>query len=94
MASIVGVHFGRWRWPGTQKTVEGSAAAAASMLLLLWLIDVTQGGDGQGGSSRGEWGLVTLCTCGVCVLEAFTTQIDNLFLPLVYYAALLSLPQL
>ena len=32
-----------------------------------------------------------LCTVLVCLLEAFTSQIDNLFLPVYYSAILLSL---
>eukprot|EP00965_Chrysotila_dentata_P216756 6189559-Pleurochrysis_carterae.AAC.2 len=33
MASLVGLRFGRHKWRGTDKTVEGSAAAALSMLI-------------------------------------------------------------
>ncbi|RUO95322.1 hypothetical protein BC936DRAFT_144457, partial [Jimgerdemannia flammicorona] len=33
MASIVGKYLGRHRWPGTNKTVEGTAAYVASVLL-------------------------------------------------------------
>ncbi|RUO95323.1 hypothetical protein BC936DRAFT_144458, partial [Jimgerdemannia flammicorona] len=32
-ASIVGKYLGRHRWPGTNKTVEGTAAYVASVLL-------------------------------------------------------------
>ena len=57
------------------------------MLLLLLLVDCTAGGKV---GSAGEWGLVAVCTGLACLLEAFTSQIDNLFLPLVYYASLLT----
>lgn len=84
-ASIVGVRFGRRRWPGTRKTVEGTGAAVVAMLLLLLAVlpsDVTLG------ASASEWLLLLASTVATCMLEAFTEQIDNLFLPLFYYALL------
>jgi len=87
VASVVGVHVGRVRWPTTRKTVEGSAAAAASMLglvlFLRWLVE-------RGGAADvADWCCAAVCTVLVCLLEAFTSQIDNLFLPVYYAAALL-----
>lgn len=87
VASIVGVNFGRCRWPGTQKTVEGSIAGGVAIIALLMCVDRV---DGVHAASLLEWSLVVVCTILVCILEAFTTQIDNLFLPLVFYASLLS----
>ncbi|KAG0269139.1 hypothetical protein DFQ27_004712 [Actinomortierella ambigua] len=40
MASIVGRRWGRHRWPGTVKTVEGTAAFVASILLAAGVIQV------------------------------------------------------
>ena len=36
-----------------------------------------------------DWWAAALCTALVCLLEAWTTQIDNLFLPIYYCAVLL-----
>ena len=58
------------------------------MLLLLLAIEAAiNGGDRASGS---EWGVVAACTVLICVLEAFTTQIDNLFLLLMYFASLMA----
>lgn len=117
MAAAVGVSFGRRRWPGGAKTVEGSLAAVVSMLLALvalgWIIGWVAGfqegaqlglgpawerGWAQGAQAAcalvagtgvaEEWLRVTACTIIVCLLEAFTLQIDNLFLPLAFLVAL------
>ena len=72
---------------------SAAAAAAASMLLLLlllrWLLQGGARADWAG--SAADWGGAALCTVLVCLLEAFTSQIDNLFLPVYYSAILLSL---
>ena len=36
-----------------------------------------------------DWWAAALCTALVCLLEAWTSQIDNLFLPIYYCAVLL-----
>ena len=90
VASVVGIHLGRCRWPGTRKTVEGTAAAAASMLLLLLLLRrLLQGGHAEWLGPASDWWAAALCTALVCLLEAWTSQIDNLFLPIYYCAVLL-----
>ena len=86
MASTVGICAGRIRWPGRRKTLEGSAAGVASMLLTLVLIQALDNGGKPYGP--GSWAALGLCTTLACALEATTEQIDNLFLPL-YYATLL-----
>jgi dolichol kinase len=117
VAAVVGVFFGRRRWPGGAKTVEGSVAAVISMLLALcalgwlmgWVVGFQEGaqlgwrnaweqGWAQGGQAvwalvggagaAEEWLRVAVCTVIVCLLEAFTLQIDNLFLPLAFMVAL------
>ncbi|KAL1495367.1 hypothetical protein AB1Y20_016736 [Prymnesium parvum] len=86
VASIVGVHLGRHTWPGTGKTVEGSVAAVLSVLLLLLAIDMAQAHH----ASALEWAAVAGCTTLTFILEAFTTQIDNLYLPIFFAATLLT----
>ena len=87
MASVVGVYAGRTRWPRSRKTLEGSAAGVASMLLVLALLLSCA----QGGVPRDliQWAVLSGCTALACVLEAATSQIDNLFLPLFFQTLLL-----
>ena len=80
-AAVVGVTVGRTRWPGSSRTVEGSAAAAVSFLAcaaaLSWLL-----------AEHTPWPRLLAASIAVALVEAVTQQIDNLLLPLVAYAAL------
>ncbi|KAF8932389.1 hypothetical protein EDD21DRAFT_340309 [Dissophora ornata] len=58
MASIVGKRFGRYRWPGTIKTVEGTIAfvvsvmmAAGAVFVGMWLMSFVFGDSGRISSS-------------------------------------------
>ena len=82
-ASLVGVHFGRHKWPQSKKTFEGTAAAIVSMMALLALLLRHHEVNGV------AWGWLLGCTMVACALEALTEQIDNLFLPVAYMACLL-----
>eukprot|EP00743_Colponemidia_sp_Colp-15_P012881 GILK01014795.1.p1 GENE.GILK01014795.1~~GILK01014795.1.p1 ORF type:complete len:549 (-),score=69.73 GILK01014795.1:73-1602(-) len=84
-ASAVGIRYGRTKWPGSGKSVEGTVAAVVSVIISVYIIQM----------------LLTLCsvpialhpfpfflsTVVVCVWEAVTDQIDNLLLPLAYVAS-------
>ena len=91
MASVVGVRFGRTRWPSSRKTYEGSVAGVCSMLCVLALLLGFGSADGPSvrAPSPMAWLLLASCTVLACALEAVTSQIDNLFLPLFYQATLL-----
>ena len=82
-ASLVGVHFGKRKWPQSKKTFEGTAAAIVSMMALLALLLRHHEVSGM------AWGWLLGCTMVACALEALTEQIDNLFLPVAYMACLL-----
>lgn len=69
-ASVFGKKYGKIRWPYSEKTVEGSLAFALTTLLFFLCINVPF-----------SWNLVVSC-CLCALLEALSTQIDNLFLPL------------
>jgi len=73
-ASIVGSKFGRWQISQTQKSYEGLIASVISQLLFVKAmqmeLDMT----------------LIIGTIIVSLLEAFTTQVDNLALPFVMYA--------
>ena len=88
MASLVGVHLGRTRWPRSRKTLEGSLAAVASMLLLLALL-LHLGGELP--RRAAPWAALAAAVALAAVLEAATSQIDNLFLPLFFCSVLLAL---
>lgn len=69
MAAVVGKALGRFRWGRNNRTVEGSAAMWISMMLAGSLV-VEQGS------------LLLEVTTLATILEAFTTEMDNLVLPL------------
>ncbi|KAJ1721457.1 dolichol kinase [Coemansia erecta] len=81
-ASLVGTRFGRHRWPGSPKTVEGSAAFAASLCVAAGIAYAAGAGE-----KCGPIGLLVLCAV-LAALEALTTQNDNLVVPLTMYAAM------
>jgi len=96
MASIIGKRYGKNRWPGTRKTFEGTSAAVVSTIIAGVLIFIvlhpmsapTNIWLFPGSASLHSLQLVGLAvaTSLACLLESFTTQIDNLFLPLFYEA--------
>lgn len=89
-ASVVGRLCGRHPiCPGSPKTYEGTLGGLTATLLgwaaLGWL-----GGSGLGGAQHTPAALLGLlaATAMSSLLEALTTQLDNLFVPL-HYCALL-----
>lgn len=84
VASIVGTTIGKHYWPGTKKTMEGtigcilSQAIVAYVLINLGFIHVTQ------------YELIRTFSAIIVgsLVEATTTQIDNLVLPLILYLIL------
>ncbi|XWS53326.1 hypothetical protein CRYUN_Cryun11dG0147200 [Craigia yunnanensis] len=87
MASMVGYKYGVLRWSKTgKKTIEGTAAGITSVLaacsVLLPLLAST------GYILTQHWFplLIAVTTSGL--LEAYTTQLDNAFIPLVFYSLL------
>jgi dolichol kinase len=92
MASYVGTRFGRTRWPGSPKTLEGTAAAVSGIMVgacaLCAASAALRGADARGAISADECARVLLATVATCALEAATEQIDNLFLPLHFFCAL------
>ncbi|XP_050039374.1 dolichol kinase [Dermacentor andersoni] len=86
-ASVVGSKLGKHQWPGTSKTVEGTLAAIVAQFgfyfPLLFVAVPT------------VWHLNTLLLivvlCLDSYLEAFTTQVDNLALPVFVYPMMTAL---
>ncbi|XP_013391612.1 dolichol kinase [Lingula anatina] len=94
VASVFGTAFGKTKWAGSEKSVEGTAAAfvaqiAAIALLMYFGVDpnLTPSGHGHLIDSL----VLNKIVIGIALtslLEAWTTQIDNLVLPLFMYAVM------
>ncbi|XP_010253970.1 PREDICTED: dolichol kinase EVAN [Nelumbo nucifera] len=87
MASMVGHKYGVLRWSKTgKKTVEGTAAGITSVLaacsVLLPLLASTSYILSQ------HWISLLLAVTVSGLLEAYTAQLDNAFIPLVFYSLL------
>lgn len=103
VAAIIGSQFGRHKWKGTSRTVEGSVAMFLSMFFVSLYVVHSSGGDDwpRPSSMRVEKLLtfriilpifVTLALSSVC--EAFASENDNLVLPLfsvALYVAIVSI---
>lgn len=76
MASVVGKTFGRLRWPGSLKTVEGTLAGIISQLLFVWTLQCS----GLLSLPSERWLHVSLAVTAGSLLEAWTSQIDNIIL--------------
>lgn len=84
VASIVGSKMGRHKWPGSVKSVEGTVANICSQILVvlafvalkLVVLDSL------------KWAYVGVAVILNALVEAYTTQVDNLVLPLLTYCIL------
>ena len=94
-ASAIGKKYGRHRiCTGTKKTVEGTLGATL-LTLLAWALLAIAFQSHLSHSASASWdGLagakLLISTLLSCLLEASTTQLDNIFMPL-HYLAMLSL---
>ncbi|XP_050373254.1 dolichol kinase EVAN [Argentina anserina] len=87
MASVVGHKYGVLRWSKTgKKTIEGTAAGITSVLaacsVLLPLLAST------GYIVTEHWISILVAVTVSGLLEAYTAQLDNAFIPLVFYSLL------
>lgn len=98
-ASAVGSLVGRWPLcRGSKKTVEGTAAAVAVTLAAWWLLAAATAALGAPAAGSGlapllaggggSWAALAGATALSCLLEGVTTQLDNIFMPLHYFALL------
>lgn len=83
VASIIGVNFGKHKWPGSKKSIEGTIGAFFGTFLTLLIIHQLEGAE-----LNIDFSLETLFCLAIPSLfgaldEAFTSQIDNLTLPFV-----------
>eukprot|EP00939_MAST-03C_sp_MAST-3C-sp1_P001757 g1757.t1 len=81
-AAIGGTYFGKTRWPGTSKTMEGTACAivfayAASICLCDMASPMPL--------------LLLLAVLSTCLLESFTALMDNVALPIYFFSIFLAM---
>ncbi|KAI5083285.1 hypothetical protein GOP47_0003503 [Adiantum capillus-veneris] len=87
MASVAGYNFGSIRLtPSSKKTVEGTIAGIVSLLLACIIINCMLL---QFSLTMTEWTSLFLAVICTSLVEAYTTQLDNFILPLIFYALLL-----
>uniref|UniRef100_A0A8C5R375 dolichol kinase n=1 Tax=Leptobrachium leishanense TaxID=445787 RepID=A0A8C5R375_9ANUR len=85
IASLCGSTFGEIKWPGTKKTFEGTTMSVFAQIIAVALILICDGGVNI--NSGYAWLIWSIAV--VSLLEAFTTQIDNLILPLYLHIMLM-----
>ncbi|XP_015222482.1 dolichol kinase [Lepisosteus oculatus] len=85
MASVFGSTMGEVRWPGTKKTMEGTATSIFAQIIAIALFLIFDEAINLNTSYAWIVGSVTL----VSLLEAYTAQIDNLLLPLYLFILLM-----
>lgn len=80
VAAVVGSRLGRVRWFESKKTLEGSVAAWAAQLAVVYAL------AGSTSAVPPLSGRVAAALAVGAIFEAVTTQLDNLVLPLVVFA--------
>ncbi|KAI8981400.1 hypothetical protein BDB01DRAFT_793921 [Pilobolus umbonatus] len=91
-ASLVGKKYGKYRWWGTKKTVEGTlafiVAVLASSFVIVYcaaFIGVDEASRFISSAGRSEWLNYTFIITLTGLLEAFSRQNDNIVIPLYMY---------
>ncbi|XP_066436642.1 dolichol kinase [Eleutherodactylus coqui] len=85
VASVCGSTLGEIKWPGTKKTFEGTMMSIFAQIIAVALILIFDANVNMNSGYVWLLGSITL----VSLLEAFTTQIDNLLLPLYLHILLM-----
>lgn len=87
MASMVGYKYGVLRWSKTgKKTIEGTAAGITSVLATCSVLLPVLASTGY--IVTEHWSSLVVAVTVSGLLEAYTTQLDNAFIPLVFYSLL------
>lgn len=87
MASMIGYKYGVLRWSKTRKkTIEGTAAGITSVLAACSILVSLLASSGYILSQNWLSLLIAVTLSGL--LEAYTAQLDNAFIPLVFYSLL------
>jgi len=81
-ASIIGSNYGKFKWKGTTKTIEGTVACALSQFGFIYFLHHL--GCMPYLNSEDVARIIISVIAG-SVIEAKTTQIDNLVLPFIMF---------
>ncbi|GJQ74666.1 hypothetical protein Trydic_g21518 [Trypoxylus dichotomus] len=84
-ASYVGTMFGKHKWSGSNKTIEGTIGCILSQVLMVYLLSIS----GYYYLQPYDISKLLVAIVTVSLIEAKTTQVDNLVLPLLMYSILL-----
>lgn len=91
-ASIIGTYAGKHRWFNSKKTIEGTVGMSIAMMAFVFVLKSTMNFLLQHFASIPvnttadiPWAPLFVSILFSCLFEAFTVQIDNLFLPLFLY---------
>lgn len=95
-AAVVGSMYGTQRWSGTGKTYLGTFAAVVSVVAATALFDAAYAAACVSADCVGPvvprdaatLAAVMAAIVAVCLLETFTAQVDNIVLPIYFYAML------
>lgn len=79
-ASIIGINYGKKRWPGSKKTFMGTFGAFISLNIIVILLILAHGISLE----YYQWINISLSCLFSCLLEALTEQNDNLILPIYF----------
>ncbi|XP_062409992.1 dolichol kinase [Sardina pilchardus] len=85
VASVFGSSVGEIRWPGTKKTMEGTATSVFAQVIAVAIFLLADGSLNLNASYSWVVGSISI----VAMLEAYTSQIDNLLLPLYLHILLM-----
>ncbi|KAI9243579.1 hypothetical protein BY458DRAFT_530546 [Sporodiniella umbellata] len=94
-ASIVGKQWGRHTWPGSKKTVEGTIAFFLTVLISSFVIlHIGAIFSPENSSSLTlsslHWPFYSTVVLATALLEAFSSQNDNIILPLFMYSLIVA----
>ncbi|XP_016958445.1 dolichol kinase [Drosophila biarmipes] len=81
-ASVVGSKLGRNKWGKSSRSLEGTVAFVVSILLAVWLLEIS----GLVAMTQAKCFATIFAALNTALVEAFTDQVDNLVLPLIFYA--------
>jgi len=81
-AAVFGSMYGKHKWPGSKKSIEGTLAGMACQFVFVCVC--TQCGI----MTVDKWLDLTVAVVLTSILETFTLQIDNLVLPLFIFSLL------
>ena len=81
-ASIIGSRYGKHRWPSTSRTIEGTIAGILTTLGAMYILTTYIRVESI------NWNSMIASIMLTFALEAYTSAIDNLVLPIFFFATL------